>query len=152
MAPASLRRCWCCAECETASSIAKCLPCIRVYVHVYLHVPFDLTAYKYFAVANSLHPDVFPMVRKMEAECVQMVINLFHGSATAVGVLTSGGTESIIMAMKAYRYDHHRATCCCRSISIFVSVYAPQSFREVVYYDIVVVASLLSTVGPRSPL
>ncbi len=57
-----------------------------------------------FALSNPLHPDVFPMVRKMEAECVQMVINLFNGGTAACGVLTSGGTESILMAMKAYRY------------------------------------------------
>ncbi len=65
--------------------------------------PACAAAYRHFAVANSLHPDVFPMVRKMEAETVQMVINLFNGSPKAVGVLTSGGTESILMAMKAYR-------------------------------------------------
>ena len=30
-------------------------------------------AFGKFAVANPLHPDVFPGVRKMEAECVAMV-------------------------------------------------------------------------------
>lgn len=43
------------------------------------------------------------MVRKMEAEVVQMVVNLFHGGPTSCGALTSGGTESILMAIKAYR-------------------------------------------------
>jgi sphinganine-1-phosphate aldolase len=36
----------------------------------------------------------------MESEVVSMVLNLFHGGPSAVGTLTSGGTESILMAMK----------------------------------------------------
>jgi len=60
-------------------------------------------AFELFAVSNPLHPDVFPMVRKMEAEVVQMTVRLFNGGPTACGTVTSGGTESILMAMKAYR-------------------------------------------------
>lgn len=32
-----------------------------------------------FTVSNPLHPDVFPGVRKMEAEIVSMCLDLFHG-------------------------------------------------------------------------
>lgn len=32
-----------------------------------------------FTVSNPLHPDVFPGVRKMEAEIVSMCLNLFNG-------------------------------------------------------------------------
>ena len=53
--------------------------------------------------SNPLHLDVFPQVCKMEAEVVQWTVNLFHGDSEACGVMTSGGTESIILAMKAYR-------------------------------------------------
>ncbi len=53
--------------------------------------------------SNPLHLDVFPQIRKMEAEVVQWVVNLFHGGHEACGVMSSGGTESIILAMKAYR-------------------------------------------------
>ncbi|XP_071440323.1 sphingosine-1-phosphate lyase [Hetaerina americana] len=52
---------------------------------------------------NPLHPDIFPGVCKMEAEVVRMTLNLFHGSEEACGTMTSGGTESILMACKAYR-------------------------------------------------
>jgi sphinganine-1-phosphate aldolase len=55
-------------------------------------------AFGKFTVANPLHPDVFPGVRKMEAEIVSMVLNLFHGPPGAAGVTTAGGTESILMA------------------------------------------------------
>jgi len=35
--------------------------------------------YAEFAWTNPLHPDVFPDVRKMEAEIVRMTCDLFHG-------------------------------------------------------------------------
>ncbi|KAH8375338.1 hypothetical protein KR200_009755 [Drosophila serrata] len=52
---------------------------------------------------NPLHADLFPGVCKMEAEVVRMACNLFHGSSASCGTMTTGGTESIVMAMKAYR-------------------------------------------------
>lgn len=60
-------------------------------------------AYRMFSVANPLHPEVFPGVRRMEAESVAMVLNMYRAPKTGCGVMTSGGTESIIMACKAYR-------------------------------------------------
>lgn len=57
-----------------------------------------------FLLSNPLHPDVFPGVRKMEAEVIAMTLSLFHAdSQRGCGTTTSGGTESIIMACKAYR-------------------------------------------------
>ncbi|XP_037533756.1 sphingosine-1-phosphate lyase 1 [Nematolebias whitei] len=56
-----------------------------------------------FAWSNPLHPDIFPGVRKMEAEVVRMSCTLFHGGPASCGTVTSGGTESILMACKAYR-------------------------------------------------
>ena len=34
---------------------------------------------------------------------MSMTLGLFHGSPSCVGTVTSGGTESILMAIKAYR-------------------------------------------------
>ncbi|XP_029464919.1 sphingosine-1-phosphate lyase 1 isoform X2 [Rhinatrema bivittatum] len=62
-----------------------------------------LKIYAEFAWSNPLHPDVFPGVRKMEAEIVRMACTLFNGGPEACGAVTSGGTESILMACKAYR-------------------------------------------------
>ncbi|XP_024062374.1 sphingosine-1-phosphate lyase 1 [Terrapene carolina triunguis] len=59
--------------------------------------------YEEFAWSNPLHPDVFPGLRKMEAEVVRMACTLFNGGPNSCGVMTSGGTESILMACKAYR-------------------------------------------------
>ncbi|RMZ76272.1 hypothetical protein DV737_g4892, partial [Chaetothyriales sp. CBS 132003] len=56
-----------------------------------------------FSVANPIHADVFPAVRKMEAEVVAMVLSLFNAPATGCGATTSGGTESILMACLSAR-------------------------------------------------
>ncbi|KAI9931300.1 hypothetical protein ASPWEDRAFT_34126 [Aspergillus wentii DTO 134E9] len=60
-------------------------------------------AFGQFGVANPIHPDVFPGVRKMEAEVVAMVLALFNSPSDGAGVTTSGGTESILMACLAAR-------------------------------------------------
>lgn len=60
-------------------------------------------AYKIFAIANPLHPEIFPGIRRMEAESVAMVLSMYNAPATGCGTMTSGGTESILMACKAYR-------------------------------------------------
>ncbi|KAL7016926.1 hypothetical protein ACKWTF_010202 [Chironomus riparius] len=39
----------------------------------------------------------------MEAEVVRMVVNLFNGNSNCCGQVTTGGTESIVLACKAYR-------------------------------------------------
>ncbi|XP_025029455.1 sphingosine-1-phosphate lyase 1 [Python bivittatus] len=47
--------------------------------------------YEEFAWTNPLHPDIFPGVRKMEAEVVKMTCKLFHGGPNSCGtVMTSG--------------------------------------------------------------
>lgn len=58
---------------------------------------------KMFMVSNPLHPDVFPGVRKMEAEVVSMVLHMYNAPPSGAGTTTSGGTESILMACKTAR-------------------------------------------------
>ena len=60
-------------------------------------------AMKLFSVSNPIHADVFPAVRKMEAEVVAMVLSLFNAPSTGAGATTSGGTESILMAVLSAR-------------------------------------------------
>ena len=61
-----------------------------------------------FALSNPLHPDVFPSIRKFESEIVAMSANLLGNVPGVCGALTSGGTESILMACKAHR-DYYAA-------------------------------------------
>lgn len=66
-------------------------------------VKLQSEAFHKFSVSNPIHPDVFPGVRKMEAEVVAMVLNMFNAPSGAAGVTTSGGTESILMACLSAR-------------------------------------------------
>ncbi|KAJ7899067.1 pyridoxal phosphate-dependent transferase [Mycena leptocephala] len=61
-----------------------------------------VAAYAKYCVSNPLHPDVFPAIRKMEAEIVAMTLKLFN-NPNGAGTMTSGGTESIIMSVKTHR-------------------------------------------------
>jgi len=45
----------------------------------------------------------FPSLMRMEREVIGMGLDLFHGREGGVGNMTSGGTESIVMAVKAAR-------------------------------------------------
>lgn len=61
-----------------------------------------VAAFSKYCVSNPLHPDVFPAIRKMEAEVVAMCLRMYNHPDGA-GATTSGGTESIIMACKTHR-------------------------------------------------
>ncbi|MBW2245379.1 MAG: aspartate aminotransferase family protein [Deltaproteobacteria bacterium] len=52
---------------------------------------------------NALNPLRFPSLRQMEVEVVEVTKGLLHAPEEAAGCMTSGGTESILMAMKAAR-------------------------------------------------
>ena len=52
---------------------------------------------------NALNPLRFPSLREMEVEVVADTAELLHAPAGAGGCMTSGGTESIIMAVYAAR-------------------------------------------------
>ena len=70
------------------------------------HIEFLNRAYAVHSQSNPLHADLWPATVRFEAEIVAMTAHMLHGE-TAVGTVTSGGTESILLAMKAYR-DHAR--------------------------------------------
>jgi len=56
-----------------------------------------------FLHKNALNALVFPSLRKFETETVAMTAAMLHGGADCVGNITSGGTESILVAVKTYR-------------------------------------------------
>lgn len=45
--------------------------------------------FKLYAYSNPLHPDVFPGVRKMEAEVVRMVADMYHGPPESCGAVSA---------------------------------------------------------------
>ncbi len=60
-------------------------------------------AFTMFFSENGLNPTAFPSLRKFETEVVSMTANLLHGDEQVVGNMTSGGTESILCAVKTAR-------------------------------------------------
>jgi sphinganine-1-phosphate aldolase len=66
-------------------------------------------AIKLYLSENALDPTSFPSLLKLETDVVSIVANLLNGGSSAVGNFTSGGTESIILALKTAR-DYFRAT------------------------------------------
>ena len=67
------------------------------------HTEFLKKVYSLYFHENGLNPGAFPSLKKYEAEVVSMAANLFHGGEQAAGTMTSGGSESIMMAVKTYR-------------------------------------------------
>jgi len=66
-------------------------------------------AYALYMSENGLGPAAFPSLKQMEDEVIGMGLTLLHAPDGAAGTLTSGGTDSITMAIKAAR-DYARAT------------------------------------------
>ena len=79
----------------------------KVWCYVYSpgEDPAEVTreAYMSYLSENGLDPSVLPSMLKVETDVVRAVINLLRGDANAVGHLTSGGTESIMLAVKTAR-------------------------------------------------
>jgi len=75
------------------------------------HYAFMGEAFGLFAHANILQRDMFPSATKFEGEIIAMTLDLLHADAVAgeaVGMVTTGGTGSILHSMLAYR-EHARA-------------------------------------------
>lgn len=66
-------------------------------------------AYMAFLTENGLDPTVFPSLLQFENDLAAMARAHLGGDESVVGNFTSGGTESIMLAVKAAR-DHFRAT------------------------------------------
>lgn len=74
------------------------------------HIEFLNRVYAINSQSNPLHSDLWPSTVKFEAEIVSMTANMLGGTHVSpdaesqiCGVVSSGGTESILLAMKAYR-------------------------------------------------
>jgi len=72
------------------------------------HYRFLTEAFRLFAHANVLQRDMYPSATKLEAEIVAMTASMLHGTEPVCGVVTFGGTESLINPMLVYR-DRGRA-------------------------------------------
>lgn len=72
------------------------------------HVGLMDEAWNLFMHSNALNPMMYPSLRKFETEVVSMTSWMLSGDAATAGTVTSGGTESILMAVKTYRDRAHK--------------------------------------------
>ena len=80
-------------------------------------------AYAMFSSENGLGPAAFPSLAQMEREVVAAGLALLNAPAGAAGAMTSGGTDSIFLAVKAAR-DQARTK---RGMTGALNIVAPAS-------------------------
>jgi glutamate/tyrosine decarboxylase-like PLP-dependent enzyme len=73
-----------------------------VYSGDWEHYAFMTGVFGHYGHANVLQRDVYPSATRFEGEIIAMAAELFHAPAP-VGVLTSGGTESLMNPLLVYR-------------------------------------------------
>ena len=100
------------------------------------HVDFLNRVYAINSQSNPMHFDLWPSTAKFEAEIVSMTAHMLGGDKTAdeiVGTVSSGGTESILLAMKTYR-DWARDTKGIASPEMIVPTTAHAAFDKAAQY------------------
>lgn len=74
-----------------------------VYHYDEAHLALQREAFGLFLAENTVNPFLFPGLRQMEQELVDIGLELSSAPAGAAGLLTSGGTESIFLSLLAWR-------------------------------------------------
>lgn len=99
------------------------------------YIDFLNRVYALNSQSNPLHSDVFPSTSKFEAEIVSMTASLFgaQDNNEICGTVSSGGTESILLAMKTYR-DYARSRRGIRDPEMIVPVTAHAAFDKAAQY------------------
>lgn len=58
-------------------------------------------AYRRYSGENALNTSAFPSLRRMQQDVVDIVAGWVHGDDATAGFMTSGGTESLVLVVKA---------------------------------------------------
>jgi glutamate/tyrosine decarboxylase-like PLP-dependent enzyme len=90
-------------------------------------------AHRLYASANLLNPMAFQSLKRMEDDLVRIAGRLFHASG-AVGAVTSGGTESILCAVAAYRDRARRERPWIRRPELVVPTTLHPAFDKAAHY------------------
>ncbi|MEM6967413.1 MAG: aspartate aminotransferase family protein [Bacteroidota bacterium] len=91
-------------------------------------------AYQMFFSENALNPSAFPSLRNMENEVVAMSAHLFGGDDETVGSMTTGGTESILMAVKTAREWGEKNKQLTQAPEMIVPATAHPAFFKAAHY------------------
>jgi sphinganine-1-phosphate aldolase len=90
-------------------------------------------AFAMYLTENALDPTSFPSTLRLENDVVSMAASHLGGDARTVGNFTSGGTESLILAMKTAR-DYARARRGIREAEVVLPSTAHASFQKAAHY------------------
>jgi glutamate/tyrosine decarboxylase-like PLP-dependent enzyme len=120
-------------------------------------------AYALYQSENALGPLAFPSLKQMEAEVVGMGLSLLHAPDGAAGSMTSGGTESILMAVKACRDEARSRGVDAQGAELVIPRSAHPAFDKAAHYlglrivrvpvaaDLRAdVAAMAAAIGPRT--
>ncbi|HHO76289.1 MAG TPA: aminotransferase class V-fold PLP-dependent enzyme [Deltaproteobacteria bacterium] len=102
------------------------------------HIDFLNTVYAISSQSNPLHSDIWPSITKFESEIVSMTACMLGALNTEdpceiCGTVSSGGTESILLAMKTYR-DRAREEFRITRPEIIAPVTAHAAFDKAAQY------------------
>jgi glutamate/tyrosine decarboxylase-like PLP-dependent enzyme len=87
-----------------------------------------------FFSENALGPKAFPSLKKFEDDVVDWALDLLHAPPTASGVMTSGGTESLFLALATARDWARAARPSITKPEIVVPVSAHPAFDKAAHY------------------
>lgn len=90
-------------------------------------------AHRRFATENALNTDAFPSLRTIQAEVVAHVGTWLDAGPEAAGFMTSGGTESLLLTVKAAR-ERGRRERSITSPNIVLPASAHAAFEKGCYY------------------
>jgi len=97
------------------------------------HTDFLKKVYTMYFHENGLNPAAFPSIQKYESEVCSIAAHLLGGGEKAAGSMTSGGTESIMMAIKTHR-DWALATKNITAPEVIYPATAHPAFDKAVHY------------------
>ena len=97
------------------------------------HYAFLKKATQLFFSENALSPMAFPSLKKFEAETISMISDMLGGDRKTYGSMTTGGTESNLMTVKAHR-NWAREKKTTPHPEMIVPYSAHQSFDKAAHY------------------
>ncbi|MBK8263210.1 MAG: aminotransferase class V-fold PLP-dependent enzyme [Nannocystis sp.] len=106
------------------------------------HIDFLSQVYALHSQVNPLHSDLWPSAAKYEAEVIAMTASMLgadaaspgpDGADAVCGAVSSGGTESILLAIKSYR-DRARAERGIRRPELIIPTTAHAAFEKAAHY------------------
>lgn len=91
-------------------------------------------AYSAYISENALNPSAFPSLQKMEQQVISMLANLLNGNQQTAGNLTTGGTKSILLAVKTAREWAKKHKNITENVNIIIPETAHPAFLKACHY------------------